>query len=215
MSYVARITIDRAEVATKRLLDLYDWHKAAWDIFPDRPNDKRDFLTRLDVKRDEHCFTALSAVKPQKPEWCPEKCWKEMELPQNFFERKQYLFQIVVNPTRSTRKNPDGSKREKKYGRHEAILEMQELQKWLSSKGEQHGFHVLDEPPLEISPPIFHKLYKKDKKTKNEYEGLIVGVEFKGSFEVKDKDKFVKAVHEGIGRARGFGFGMFILKPIA
>ena len=70
-------------------------------------------------------------------------------------------------------------------------------------------FDFLDEPELEISPPIIHKLYRKND------EGILIGVEFKGALQVAERSRFIKGTHEGIGRARGFGFGMLVLKPIS
>ncbi|MBU2102804.1 MAG: type I-E CRISPR-associated protein Cas6/Cse3/CasE [Candidatus Omnitrophota bacterium] len=214
MKYATRIVVDKSVAANRRLFELYEWHQEAWKLFPGRPRDKRDFLTRLDVDEYEFRFTVLSGTKPQKPDWCAQEWWNEKEMPQSFFEQKRYLFKVLANPTRTlSRRDPAGNK--KKHGSHYAITEQEELKQWIIRKGEQCGFVVLDDPQLDISPPIFHRFYKEDKKIQKEYEGGIVGVEFKGALEVTNKESFLKAVREGIGRARGVGFGMLVLKPIA
>jgi CRISPR system Cascade subunit CasE len=209
MSYLAQLTLDRAEAARRGLHGLYEWHNLSWTFFPDKKEeDKRDFLTRLDVSEHEFRFTILSEQKPCKPNSGIAACWKEREVPKSFYQKTQYLFKIFANPTKTlSRRDPKGNK--KKNGSHYAITRREELRTWFLQKSEQNGFRVLNEPELEISPPVFHNLYRKND------EGVLVGVEFKGSLEVTDRSKFIKVAHEGIGRARGFGFGMLVLKPIS
>jgi CRISPR system Cascade subunit CasE len=208
MSFLAQITLNRAEAAKRNLYGLYEWHGLSWELFPDKKKEnKRDFLTRLDVDEYDFKFTILSTVKPVQPAWCHSNWWKERDVPESFYQRDQYLFKITANPTKTlSRRDPKGNK--KNNGSHYAITKHEELHKWLLQKGELHGFRVLDIPELEISPPVFHKLYRKND------EGVFVGVEFKGCLEVTDKTEFKKVALEGIGRARGFGFGMLVLKPI-
>lgn len=214
MMYVTQIALDKAIAAQRRLYGLYEWHQEAWKMFSGRPRDNRDFLTRLDADEREFRFTALSEVKPQRPDWCAQDWWQEKEIPQTFFEQKRYFFKVTVNPTRTlSRRNPAGNK--KKHGSHYALTKPDELKAWIVNKGKQCGFSILNNPQLEISPPVFHRLYKEDKKLQKEYEGGIVGVEFKGALEVNDRENFIRTVRNGIGRARGFGFGMLVLKPIA
>lgn len=214
MIYVTQIVLDKAIAAKRRLYGLYEWHQEAWKLFPGRPRDKRDFLTRLDADEREFRFTVLSVIKPQKPNWCAQEWWQEKEMPQSFFEQKRYLFKVMANPTRTlSRRDPVGN--EKKHGSHYAIIKTDELKEWITRRGEQGGFAIYNEPRFEISPPVFHRLYKEDKKLQKEYEGGIVGVEFKGALEVTNTENFLKTVREGVGRARGFGFGMLVLKPIA
>jgi len=208
MSFIIQIILDRSEAVRQNLYGLYEWHNLSWKLFPEKKKeDKRDFITRLDIGEREFKFTVLSSNSAQKPTWCSSDCWKEKEVPESFFQKQQYLFKILTNPTKTlSRRDPEGNK--KKNGSHYAITKHEDLRTWFLQKAESHGFRVLDVPELEISPPVFHKLYRKND------EGILVGVEFKGCLEVTDKTEFIKVAHEGIGRARGFGFGMFILKPI-
>ncbi|MBN1577054.1 MAG: type I-E CRISPR-associated protein Cas6/Cse3/CasE [Chitinispirillaceae bacterium] len=208
MSFLAQITLNRAEAARQCLHGLYEWHDLSWKLFPDKSKeDKRDFITRLDTDEHEFKFTVLSANKPKKPSWCISEYWKERVVPESFYQKDRYFFKVFTNPTKTlSRRDPKGNK--KNHGSHYAIIKPEELRIWFLHKGEQHGFRILDEPELEISPPVFHKLYRKSD------EGLLVGVEFKGCLEVTNKTEFIKVACEGLGRARGFGFGMIVLKPI-
>lgn len=208
MNYVARITLDHDLARRQRLFSIYAWHKEVWKLFPCMPDDERDFLFRLDASEDEFCLTVTSKYEPKRPPWCPGECWLCRPLGSEYLEYKKYLFKLSINPTRTTRKNPDGTKREKKYGRHEAILKIPELREWFNRKAERCGFRILENPPLNISPPTFHGLEAKD------HNGTIVGVDFKGALEVTDRKSFKEAFEKGIGRARSFGFGLLVLRPI-
>jgi len=110
--------------------------------------------------------------------------------------RKHFLNVIVIflnflaNPTKTlSNRDPRGNK--KKNGSHYAITKKDELSAWIF-KRRKNGFRIDDEIELEISPPVFHKLYRKSD------EGILVGVEFKGCLEVMDKEKLFKAAHEAL-----------------
>jgi CRISPR system Cascade subunit CasE len=209
MIYLSRILVDRSVAAKRELTGLYEWHRFSWEMFPQkRKDDKRDFLTRVDADEDGFKLTILSFSKPERPEWCKHEDWKEKELSESFFHHGRFLFKVMVNPTKTlSNRDPQGNK--KNNGSHYAITKRPELGQWLLKKAEQNGFRLLDRPEIEISPPIFHKFRRKGD------EGVIVGVEFKGGLEVTDKAKFLEAVTGGIGRARGMGFGMLVLRPIS
>ena len=209
MSYLSQIILDRAEVAKRNLHGLYDWHELSWRLFPEKKkNDKRDFLTRLDVFENEFKFTILSLNRPTIPVWCPPEHWKEMAVPGSFFERDRYYFKLLANPTKTlSKRGPKGNKKEN--GSHYAITASADLQEWLVRHGEKNGLCILEQPEIEISPPVLHKLHRRKD------EGVLIGVEFKGAIKITERLKFIKAAHEGIGRARGFGFGMLVLKPIS
>lgn len=208
MNYVARMILTKDLAAKQKLFGVYDWHKAAWELFPDMPNADREFLFRLDESEEEFQLTVASKHKPRHSPWCPEDDWLCYQIPPEYFNRQQYLFMLRVNPTRTTRKNLDETRREKKHGRHEAVLKMPELREWFIKKSGQCGFRALDQPKLDISPPVFHRLEKDG------YNGTIIGVDFKGALEVTNRELFKTAFENGIGRARSFGFGLLILKPI-
>ena len=173
MKYVTQIVVDKAIVANRQLFGFYEWHQEAWRLFPGRPRDKRDFLTRLDVDEHEFRFTVLSAVKAQKPDWCAREWWNEKEMPQSFFEQKRYLFKVMANPTKTlSRRDPAGKK--KKHGSHYAITRLDELKTWIINKGKQYGFFILEEPKLEISPRCFTGFTRKIRNYKKNTKAVLL-----------------------------------------
>lgn len=78
---------------------------------------------------------------------------------------------------------------------------------WIYRKGEKHGFTLDENIPLRIEKPVNHSFNRKGKR------GLHIGVRFQGLLHVTDNTAFKKAFCEGIGTAKGFGFGLLMIKP--
>ena len=64
MTHLTQVTLDFATAARLRLRDCYDWHQAIWKAFPGRDGQQRDFLTRLDRRRDGFRLLIVSPVEP-------------------------------------------------------------------------------------------------------------------------------------------------------
>lgn len=104
MIRLARAELDMAHALRLGLRDAYDWHKAAWRCFPDEPEARRDFLTRLDPPQagSRRCrFWLLSARCPQRPDWCPPEGWGVKAVAPGFLEHERYCFDLLANPAAS------------------------------------------------------------------------------------------------------------------
>jgi len=76
------------------------------------------------------------------------------------------------------------------------------------------GFRIVEEYPLEIRPMTenyFRKVEKTDGKVHRAYHG---SVQFRGTLEVTNQAHFSATYHNGIGSAKGFGLGLFLLAPV-
>ena len=100
MTWLARATLSRDDLAACRLLDNYDWHKAAWQCFPGMADAHRDFLLRLDWLDNGCRAYLLSGPEPVRPAWCPSAGWAVKEIPHGFLEHERYHFDLLANPTR-------------------------------------------------------------------------------------------------------------------
>ena len=71
MNWLGRLEVDAKIAHTKGILDSYAWHKRLWDgCFPDEPDAKRDFLTRIDQLEGAFRIWILAKKKPKRPHWC-------------------------------------------------------------------------------------------------------------------------------------------------
>jgi CRISPR system Cascade subunit CasE len=209
MTYLTQVTLDFKTAARLGLRDCYDWHQKVWQAFPGRDGEPRTFLTRLDQRREGFRLLIVSPMEPTRPEWCasdPES-WKTKPIPETYFTRRRYAFQLCANPTKKVSKErPDGSLT--KNGRRVPLGKREELADWMKRKGDQGGFTVDVATLRTISRG--REYFKK-----NGQEGMHSAVEFEGILTVTDPAKFHEIFTRGIGSAKAFGFGLLVIAPIS
>lgn len=207
MMYLTQILFDCGLMTQLRIRHTYDWHRRAWECFPGRDGNNRDFLTRLEDKGDHVRMLILSRTEPRRPDWCRPECWQGPKpIAESFLSHQHYRFQLCANPTRKVKAfDPDGS--ERRNGRREPLRTREELSAWIRRKGENGGFAV-DETTL--------RTIRRGRESfrKNGQPGLHSAVEFQGILTVTDLHKFREAFARGIGPAKSFGFGMLVVAPV-
>lgn len=216
MTYLTQIMLDLATILRLqkaddqlKFRDAYDWHQRAWECFRRRDGHKRDFLTRLDWKKETRSFHLLivSPTEPTPPAWCPADCWRGPKpIPEGYFARNRYRFQLCANPTKKVAvQKPDGSF--KKNSRRVPLSKREDLIAWIRRKGEQGGFSVEEDSLRTI--PRGREYFQK-----NGQRGLHSAVEFQGVLAVTDPQKFHEAFTRGVGPAKAFGFGLLVIAPV-
>jgi CRISPR system Cascade subunit CasE len=191
MKYLSLVTVDKRAFARR---DGYAWHKAIWEAFPGRPEDKRDFLFRVDDQRDEFRIHVLSPDQPTPPAWGK---WRTREIAGTFLEHDRYRFQLKANPT--LRRNADR--------RRIGLLREENLRDWMARKAAVGGFGV-EEDSLVMGAPMEERFFR------GQTMGKHVAVDFRGVLRVQDREKFKRTFAAGIGSAKGFGFGLLMLEPV-
>lgn len=205
MSWLARCLIDVTTAHQQKLHDRYCWHKFIWTFFPNRPDDPRDFLFRVDETPEGNRVHVLSAHEPCRPVCLSEEHWQCKPVPTQFLEHSHYRFDVVCNPGRKL-KTFDADGQRKKNSRREAIIHKDEQEAWFLCKAEAAGFALAS--PLRIDPCENHRF------SKNNAAGTHIGVRFCGILAATDKERFCRAYTLGLGSARGFGFGLMLLAPV-
>lgn len=209
MTHLTQVTLDFATAARLPLRDSYDWHQAVWKAFPGCDGKPRDFLTRLDRRREGFRLLIVSPMPPVRPDWCPanEESWKTRAVPDMYFTRRCYAFQLCANPTKKVIKlKPDGSPT--KNGKRAPLHTREDLVAWIIGKGEQGGFSVEEEKLRTFSRG-------REYFEKQGVPGLHSAVEFQGVLTVDDPAKFHQTFTRGIGSAKAFGFGLLVIAPIS
>lgn len=204
MNYLTQAFLDYETAARLKIRDVYDWHQLVWAAFPDRADEPRDFLTRLERRTRDKLFRLLivSPWPPVRPDGWPATAdaWQTREIPPSFFNHRQYRFQLRANPT----------KRENVSRKRLPLRTPREQADWLKRKATQSGFAV-DEETLRIIPQ--GREWFQIEKRKN--SGFHHAVEFEGLLSVIDPAAFQSAFAKGIGSAKGFGFGLLAVIPCA
>ena len=100
MTHLTQVTLDFATAARLRFRDCYDWHQAVWKAFPGRDGEPREFLTRLDQRRESFRLLIVSPVQPVRPDWCPPdgERWKTKPIPDNVFHAQSVCVPALREP---------------------------------------------------------------------------------------------------------------------
>jgi CRISPR system Cascade subunit CasE len=237
MSWLARLNVD-AESVCKQCIsdDIYAWHKMLWECYPDTPDARRDFLTRIDQLEGAYRLWIMAKRKPARPLWCPPDGFALKEINPSFLTHRYYAFDLRANPTKCIvrrglngetlyKVGPDGKilhradgKPKRKHGKRIPMVKPDELHAWLIDKGKVRcsengkevpgGFRILEDKPLEISPMVENHFRR------NGQSGYHGGIQFRGTLEVTSREDFIKTYEYGIGSAKSFGFGLLLLAPV-
>lgn len=217
MINLLKIRFGYDQLAREKIYDNYAWHQKAWTLFEHHPKlEKRNrktekggtpFLSRYIPKTHHAELLLLSRYQPQKPDWCGPDEWQLIEIDESYLSQYSYLFDLYANPTRKVKKLDDNG-HFTKNGRRLTLMDKPSQTKWLKRKGDSHGFQLADNIPLRIDKPVNHRFRRKGQK------GLHIGVRFQGALHVNNREAFQKAIRQGIGSAKSFGFGLLMIKPV-
>jgi len=210
--FLTKIEIAYETAHKNGLRDTHDWHRWAWECFPDRPEATRDFLTRLDDTGHGFRFLIQSAAPSMKPMQCPVDAYETNEIPEKFLLNPVYRFSLLANPT-VKRVIRDQAGNRKKNGQRVAISKREELLSWISKKAANHGFAV-DLETLQTIPRPRQLFTKRSREDETRHHGIHTATEFVGTLRVTDPADFILAATRGIGSAKAFGFGMLCLSPL-
>ncbi len=227
MNWLARLDVDADTVRRAGISgDVYAWHKLLWECYPDEPDAKRDFLTRIDQLEGAYRFWVLAKRKPVRPLWCPADSFGLKEISPVFLSHRYYAFDLRANPVRAAVQRDSNGEQiledngKRKRGKRVPLVKVDELRAWLIRKGEVRcrdketgldvpgGFRIVEDKSLDISPMVESHFRRKGQ------SGFHGGVQFRGIMEVTDQGSFVETYHTGLGSAKGFGFGLLLLAPI-
>lgn len=226
MKWLTRLEVDSDTARREKAFDSYAWHKKLWECFPGRPDDKRNFMTRIDPLEGAFRLWILSAQKPVCPSWCAGEEFSSREISSLFLSHRYYVFDLKANPVKAVVQYDENGQPlmqangKRKRGKRVPLVDQDELRAWLVRKESARcrdqetgqdvpgGFRLVEERPLEISPMVESHFRKKGQ---GAYHG---GVQFRGTLEVTDREAFIKTYQNGIGSAKGFGFGLLLLAPV-
>ena len=188
--------LNRADCKALKIKDAYSLHKVVYSLFPEQDDQHRDFLY-ADKGGDWNCrrILMLSERRPELPEFGEIE---SKEIPESFLLWENYGFEVTVNPIQ---RNGPSKKTTPIKGR-------ENLHKWFIQKAPAWGFDVAPDS-LQVSK-IGVVSFKRDKSIKQTHGTAT----FIGKLNVIDREAFINSFMHGIGRAKGFGFGLLQIVPI-
>jgi CRISPR system Cascade subunit CasE len=167
--------------------NLYKLHQAIWSrVLKRDAEDKRDFLYSF-VEPDFHSGLMVTVRSNRIPETAPKK---RLEIP---CRDRPLPFSLRANPTQQD-----------EHGKHRGIFGQGSLNAWLQRQSERHGFTIHNARSTQRCTTI---------KRTGSRSIILNDALFIGTLQITQPSLFNNAMEKGIGRARGFGYGMLMLTP--
>ena len=189
----SELRLNRSDCKALRITDVYSVHRVVYELFP---GDARDFL--FADKGGNFRERKILILSDRSPEIAPYGKIQSKRIADSFLEHDNYGFEVTLNPT----------KRDKQTGKTVAIRGRENLRQWFLAKAPSLGFEIQAES-LEIR--------HAGVQTFDLGNGKIVthnSASFVGKLKVTDRAKFQQSFRKGIGRAKGFGFGLLQIIPL-
>jgi len=190
----------------------YQLHKALWKLFPNRPDDERNFLFRVESVQRGSGATVLmqSAWQPEDSDSTRLLASKKIQL--NLSEGMWLRFRLRANPIKTIKDERKRTNRKGEIKRCRVPLINEEeqiawLQRKLATSVDFDSIQVSKEAPI-----FFHKKENKAMDTV-EHAGKVQPICFEGVLKVKDSEELLKALLIGIGPAKSLGCGMLSVAP--
>jgi len=120
-----------------------------------------------------------------------------------FTKDQKLRFRLRANPT--IKKRTEG----KKNGYRLGLLGEEAQTGWLRKRGQQCGFEIID---VNISDEGFARDNSK-KANGDRHNMTMLSVRFDGVLRVTDPEAFLHTIAQGIGSAKGMGFGLLSVAP--
>jgi CRISPR system Cascade subunit CasE len=209
--FLTQALVDHWSAAKARIRHHGDWHKLIWQAFNPIEGDRghRGFLYAVEETPQAYKTLILSESVPTRPDWCPAQGWTTKAVPGGFLSHSRYVFSLTANPTRI--RSDGDSKTRISLATHLGQDDDPEprLLDWLERKGCVDGFRIYRGKTL-VTPLDVQTFPTSDRSQKI----TLHYVRYQGVLDVTDTALFQNTFNTGIGRAKSYGCGMLLLKPI-
>jgi len=195
-------------------------HKLIWRIFSDSPRRRRDFLfRRLEAGGGLADFLAVSERPPRD-----DGLWRILskEYRPKLKAGQRLAFSLRANPVVSRRDHGG------RQARHDVVMDRKKLlknggapperwpsqaelvqeagEKWLAERAERHGFRL---EPGQVRAEGYHQVrFRKGRSLVS-----LSSLDLTGLLTVSDPRAFQEALFTGVGPAKGYGFGLLLVRP--
>ena len=235
--YFSKLRIDSLVLASPN--DAYAAHQLVWRAFPSEPNTPRDFVFRQEVStgldsvgdfgRRTPVFYVVSKRRPMIEEQSGSVQIKPYD-PQ-ITSGQRFTISLRANPVVSRRDERSSMKPQDQKGklrRHDVLMEAKRhakcenldpaewreaqrraVLKWLIKQSDQFGCSVNEDESFAINGYRQHVLPRKGKKPIK-----FSSVDITGIIKVNEPDRLKKALFQGIGKSRGFGCGLLLIRRL-
>jgi len=206
--YLSCLLLDPRDRRVRKVLsNRYELHRTLLFPYPELTREEIGLLYRVEPTLTHELQPVKILAQTQvAPEW---HSLEPARLPVLSVETKEFhltpkpgerfYFRLEGNPT--VRRNNGDYK-----GKRVELRTIEEQEQWLVNKAARHGFRVINLETTDLGKVVSQKA-EDDLRHTITHQAVL----YQGLLEVTDIEKFVDAVAEGIGAAKGFGFGLLSL----
>lgn len=206
MIYLSKLTFDMSKWEARRdLNNPYEMHRTLMRAFASKANGGPGrVLFRIELAQAD-CSPVVLVQSDKQPDWSKLDLGSLVVAPQcksfspRFVADQRVMFRLRANPT-SRHRSDDGITDGKRLGLFTEVAQMA----WLARKGNLGGFQILS---VKAAPEGIVRTIKE--KTGSPLTHFAV--RFDGMIAVIDPVLFEKILMDGVGPAKGFGFGLLSL----
>ena len=197
--------LSKIEMHGKFMRNPYLIHKALWSLFDNSPDQKRDYLFRVEKRQYSNGAVLLQSEREPALRGDDSIALIASKPFSPVFNVDMHLrFYAVCNPVKTIidengRKNAKG---EVKKCRVPLVREKEQIS-WFTNKL-QAGAKVENIEAQKL-PPLY---FRKEKETRS---GKIQPVAFRGAIKIGNPDSFFNIFRSGVGPAKAFGCGLLSL----
>jgi len=206
--FLSRLILNpRSRRAQQERADLYQLHRTVMRAFPEvLPSDERVLFRLEDDQLANGLIVLVQSHYPPNWNWLEAESAVGYLLPTAdpnpwvksfepvFFVGQRFIFRLRANPT------------VKRDGKRVALLRETEQLQWLERKAATGGF-ALDSVRIQC------RGYAQGMTRERQWLKLS-DIQYDGSLQVTDTGLFWSSVADGVGSAKGFGFGLLSLAPV-
>ncbi len=198
MRHLSRYLLSAADRRALHWTDSYSLHRIVYDLFEDvRGNDRQRGSGILFADKGVHRGVSQVIILSDRLPRTPQRGVLETRpLPDSFLQAPAYQFEVVVNPVR----------RDNRSGRIIPVRGREAIAAWFCDHAPRWGFEV-HATSLQVTD------VQVDRFSKGTGTATIARATLTGSLQVREREAFVRAVCQGIGKARAFGCGLLQIIP--
>ena len=204
MIYVSQLILGRRDLKEFKVTDDYSVHRVIYNFFSDQRDSDQKKLSEssgflyVDLGGNAlgRRFLLLSNRLPREIELSDSRIETKV-LKDEFLQANAYRFKVVVNPTR----------RDAQTRKLVAVKGRENIAEWFTQRATSWGFST--DETLTVD-----KVEVRQFKGKDDHKIVITQAHISGILTVTDRDRFIKAVSQGIGRSHAFGCGLLQIVPI-
>jgi len=195
--------LSKCILSTSRPINPYQLHREIWKLFPDRPDDKRDYLFRVENlgQKAPQQILLQSLTKPVADKGKLLMLSQTKKVALQIRSGQMLRFMIRANPTKRIKEENKTTNQ----GRVRVpIIDEEEMSVWLRRKLKDAA--VLHEMVINGQNILY---FRKGSDT-----GKIVAITYSGLLEIKNEKKLLNIIEKGIGPAKAFGCGLLSVSRI-